>query len=101
MAKKDKKLSAEEALVEVFKVSLDYIDKSDKLHMQFLDTRAKFLTQQIAYKEDEEPMKFFKKAHKKWEDELEKLEIELANVYKEMNDEFNYTQEFYKKLKGN
>ena len=101
MAKKEKKLNTEEALAEVFKISLDYIDKSDKMYMDFLDKKSKFIMDRIALKHEEEPLKFFKKAHKKWELELDELEDELGNVYLEMWKEFEVQLDFYEKLKGN
>ena len=101
MAKKAKKLSTDEALVEVFKVSLDYVDKSDKLYMDFLNNKVKFIMQNIDNKKEEEPLKFFKKVHKKWEMELEALENELADVYSKIGKEVELKQEFYEKLKSN
>ena len=80
MAKKrsSKKLSSDEAFVEIFKASLDYINKTDELDLKILNHKIEFLQQQIAFKEDEEPMKIFKKAHKKWEEELDDLDKEKA-----------------------
>lgn len=101
IAKKAKKLSTDEALVEVFKVSLDYVDKSDKLYMDFLNNKVKFIMQNIDNKKEEEPLKFLKKAHKKWEMELEALENELADVYSKIGKEVELKQEFYEKLKSN
>lgn len=101
MTKKEKKLSTDEALAEVFKVSLDYIDKTDKLYMEFLDKKSKFIMDRIALKHEEEPLKLFKKAHKKWELELDELENELGDVYLEMGKEFEARVDFYEKLKSN
>lgn len=101
MNKKEKELSSDEALIEVFKASLNYFDKTDKLNIEFLNKRIEFIQSRIAFKEEEEPMKLFKKAHKKWEDELEELETELAEAYKTLNDEIVFQYDFYKKMKGN
>lgn len=100
MGKRVKTLNTEEALVEVFKVTLDYIRKSDESYMQFLCTRAKFLNDQIHFKEDEEPLWIFKKSHKKWQDELEELHEDLYDVYKKIEEEHQLNSEFYKKLQS-
>lgn len=97
----EKKLSSDEAVVELFKASLDYINKTDKLDLKIIQHKIEFLQQQIAFKENEEPMKIFKKAHKKWETELESLESELMDAYESWNDEVNFQHDFYQKLKGN
>ena len=96
-----KKLSSDEAIIEIFKASLDYINKTDELDLKFLNHKIEFLQQQIAFKENEEPMKIFKKAHKKWEEELDDLETQLMNAYKDYGDEVMFQHEFYQKLKGN
>lgn len=96
-----KKLTSDEALVEVFKASLDYIKKTDELDLKLLNHKIEFIQQQIAFKADEEPLKIFKKAHKKWEDELEALELDLMNAYKALGDEVDFQHQFYQKLKQN
>ena len=39
MNKKEKELSSDEALIEVFKASFNYFDKTDKLNIEFLNKR--------------------------------------------------------------
>ena len=97
--KKEKKLTSDEAVVELFKIGLDYDKKSYDLLMKHYDERVKFLTKMIHFKENEEPLKYNKKAHKKWEEELEDLNNQLFETYKSIEEEFQYQQDFYKKLK--
>jgi len=95
---KNKQTTADEALVDIFKTSLDYIQKSDELELKIIDNEIKFLQQQIAFKEEREPLKIFKKAHNKWEKELDALEEKLANTYKKLNDEVVSQMEFHRKM---
>ena len=78
-----------------------FVTIKDKSFGEFIDKKSKFIMDRIALKHEEEPLKFFKKAHKKWELELDELEDELGNVYLEMGKEFEVQLDFYEKLKGN
>ena len=101
MKKEKVVLSTDEALVEVFKSSLNYFEESSKLYMKHLSIKANFLEDQIKSKHRDEPSKFFKKTHKKWQMELEKLENDLMDVYRKIEEELSYKDDFYKKLKSN
>jgi len=96
-----KKLSTDEALAEVFRVSFDYAFKSDKLYLEHLDHRIKFLQSMIERHMESEPCKLFKNAHKKWEEELEDWEQQLADAYKNLNDEVIEQRKFIENLKSN
>lgn len=89
----------EQALVNIFKVSLDYINKSDKLYLEHLSVREKNIKGMLNLKYEEEPPKFFKKTHKKWEDEIEDLENQLYDVYKKFEETIQEQHDFYEKLK--
>ena len=96
---KIKELSAEEqAIVDFFKTSLEYIDASDKLYIQHLSTKEKMLQEMLYFKYEEEPFTFFKKAHKKWQTEIDELENQLYDIYLKLEEIFQERQEFYKKL---
>lgn len=101
MKKEKKELTADEALVKAFEVSLNYMEESDKLYMKSLNIRANFISDQIKSKYADEPPKLFKKAHKKWEEELEKLEDQLMDIYKKAGEELEFKMDFYEKLKSN
>jgi len=90
-----KKTNSNDASVELFKASLDYIKKTDELDLELLNHKIEFIQQKIAFKTNEEPIKFFKKAHKKWEDELEALELDLMNAYKVLADEVDFQHQLY------
>ena len=98
--KKNKSLSSDEALVKVFEVTLDHISKTDKLDLEAISHEIKFYEQMIKLKHDEEPLKFFKSSHKKWEAELDDLESQLYRTYEEIGKEVQEQCEFYKKLKS-
>ncbi len=95
-----KQLTSDEALVELFKASLDYSIASDKIYVDFLKQQIDFKQKLIEFKANEEPLKIFKKAHKKWEDEIDALEKELCDAYEKLGKEFFEQQEFYHKLKS-
>jgi len=93
--------SKEDAFVELFKSSLDYISKTNDLDIKIIENDIKILQQEIEFKKMEEPLKLFKNAHKKWEEELETLHLELSNTYKKLNEEVRYQIEFNRKLLEN
>ena len=95
----EKRLSMDEAFVECFKASLDYCIESDRIYTEFLNNQIKFHEKLVKMKAQEEPMKIFKKAHKKWENELDELEKQLCDSYEKLGKEFSDQQEFYHKLK--
>lgn len=100
MKKEKKELTSDNALVKAFEVSLNYMEESDKLYMKSLSIRADLLSKQIKSKYADEPPKLFKKMHKKWQDELDKLEDELMVIYKKVGEEIKYKMDFYEKLKS-
>ena len=99
-SKNKKELSTEDALVETFKIMLDYSIAEDKLYMEHLNTRTKFLNHQIQFLRDSEPLKLFKSSHKKWNDELEELENQLMETYEKIGEEITEQHNFYEKLKN-
>ena len=101
MKKEKVGLSTDEALAKVFKVSLNYFEESSNLYMKHLGVKADFLENQIKSKYQDEPLKFFKKAHKKWQMELEKLENDLMDVYRKIEEELAYKDDFYKQKTSN
>ncbi len=95
-----KQLTSDEALVKLFKASLDYSIASDKIYVDFLQHQIDYKKKLIEFKANEEPLKLFKKAHKKWEVELDELEKDLCDAYEKLGKEFSEQQEFYHKLKS-
>lgn len=89
----------DQALVKAFELGLKGIEESDRLYLKSLDMQEKRIKMELYSKYDNEPLKLFKKKHKKWEDEIEDLESQLQSIYKKAEDLFVENQEFYKKLR--
>ena len=89
----------DQALVKAFELGLKVIEESDRLYLKSLDMQDKRIKMELYSKYDNEPLKLFKKKHKKWEDEIEDLESQLQSIYKKAEDLFVENQEFYKKLR--
>jgi len=68
-----KTLSTEEAFCEICKSTYNYLDKTTKITIEFYENQYKRYEKEIIYHLEEEPPKFFKKAHKKWQEELDSL----------------------------
>lgn len=89
----------EQALAKIFKTSLDYINKSDKLYFKQLSIKENFIKKMLDLKYEEEPPKFLKKAHKKWEDEIDDLNNQLYDIYKKVEETVQEQHDFYEKFK--
>lgn len=89
----------DQALVKAFELGLKSIEESDKLYMKSLEFQEKRIKDMLYSKYEQEPLKLFKKSHKKWEEEIEALENELHGVYLKFEELFKENQDFYKKLK--
>ena len=98
MTKFEETNSEEQAIISLFKFSLEYIDASDKLYIQHLSTKEKMLREMLYFKYEEEHLTIFRKAHKKWETEIDDLEKQLYDIYLKFEVFFQEQQEFYKKL---
>lgn len=66
---------------------LHSVDESNS-YLKFIDAKTKFLISQLDSEYENEPMKLFKKTHKKWEEKIEELNSELSECYKKMEQEF-------------
>lgn len=99
MNKLDKLSPQDQALVKAFELGLKSIEESDRLYMESLNIQEKTIREILYSKYDEEPLKLFKKAHKKWEEEIVDLENQLHNIYIKVEELMKENQEFYKKLK--
>ena len=99
MTKLEELSEKDQALVKAFEIGLEAYDREDKLYMEHLGLQEKRIKTMLGWKYDEEPLKLFKKAHKKWEDEIESLENELYGVYKKMGEAFEERQAFFEQLR--
>lgn len=60
-------------------------ERVDKLLLDVLFTRYKYLKEELEYHILFEPMKIFKTNHQKWEDELNNINLEIQKLYKEIS----------------
>ncbi len=67
--------------------------EESKLFIEHYEQRIKYKTKLLAIVMDEEPSKFFKKAHQKWEDEKKQLEDELEDAYQKLYEEHSFAGE--------
>lgn len=98
MANKKKTLTDSEVFEKTFNIAVNSIQASDELYMKTLELRIKSIQDRIELQEDTEPLKLFKKAHKKWSDELADLEKELRSLYEKYENEIDYQANFYESL---
>ena len=99
MVKLEELSEKDQALVKAFELGLKSVEESDKLYMKSLELQEKRIKDMLYSKYEDEPLKLFKKSHKKWEDEIADLEKQLHEVYLKVEDFFKEQQDFYKKLK--
>ena len=90
----------DDMLLELFKTTLTYTMDADKHYLEMLRVQIEYLQEMIKLKYHDEPWKILKYAHKKWEDEIDELEMDLCHAYENLGKEFFEQQEFYEKLKG-
>ena len=67
--------------------------EESKLFIKHYEQRIKYKSELLAILEDEEPPKFFKKAHQKWIDEKQQLEDELEDAYQKLYEEHTFAGE--------
>ncbi len=96
----NKKMTKDEAIAQLFKSSINFFEKSDELYVEHLKIKEQRIKNNIAFKREQEPLKIFKNAHKKWEIEMEEAEKELFDFYEQVAN-FKLEQlEFYESLKA-
>lgn len=83
MSKKEDK----ELFDKVIDVCLLYSAKESEFFMNMINTKIKFLKKQLEWKYDMEPLRIFKKKHKRWEDEIDDLENQLSRAYIDLGEE--------------
>ena len=86
--------------LELFKTTLTYTMDADKHYLEMLRVQIEYLQEMVKLKYHDEPWKILKTAHKKWEEEVDELEMQLCHAYENIGQEFFEQQEFYHKLKG-
>lgn len=88
-----KKLTTEEAFCEIYKTLYKSLENTTQATIKFYENEYKMYEELIVNHLEDEPPKFLKKTHKKWEDKLEELTNEHDEAYKNYIDE---CQELYK-----
>lgn len=73
MTKKESNIELEKAFAELYVSSAINLKNSTMNSIRLYDEKCKFIRNQIYTLKNEEPLKFFKKSHKNWENKLKKL----------------------------
>lgn len=89
-----------EANCKVIDLMLYYLLKDNELSMKALDNRIKFLQNMMTIELDNEPLSFFKKKHKAWEEKIEDLEEQLFQAHKSFEDVFEDIVQIQTQLNG-
>lgn len=63
--------------------------------MKMIDNKIKFLNSMLAIEYENEPFKLFKKAHQEWSERVEKLNSDLTECYKKLEEEFQEIQNIH------
>lgn len=87
------KLTSEEALCELLKINYNYLNESTNLSIKFYENQYKMYEHLICNHLQDEPLKFFKTKHNKWQDELKNLNEKHDKAFRNFLDECN---ELYK-----
>lgn len=78
--KNDNELTEKEIIKKIFTTSFSFIHKCEKDSINFYETKRKRLLHQLNLHDSLEPLKFLKKKHENWENERDKLNLELVEV---------------------
>ena len=89
----EKSIANSELANKFIKLTECHLLEESKLFIEHYEQRIKYKTKLLAIVMDEEPSKFFKKAHQKWEDEKKQLEDELEDAYKKLYEEHTFAGE--------
>jgi len=65
-----------------------HTQRENEILFSFLGHRYNYLRKKLELKLAYEPPKFLKKLHKKWENEVEYLEVQINSIFKELDDEW-------------
>lgn len=87
-----------QVLVKSFELGLKNKELADKMYLEALHKKEELIRMELCFKYDEEPLKIFKKRHKKWQDEIDALDSQLMDIYKKGEELFLENHEFYKEL---
>lgn len=85
---KIKKLTTDEALVQIFGASYKFIFDNTKLFISFYEIKYKRLQRELIDHEESEPLKIFKKRHEEWESKSEQLKVELETTFNNLMEEY-------------
>ena len=97
MSKKAK--NSDQLFAELFVSTFKNLNDSTLKTIYFYENQYKIYDKLICSHMDSEPMKIFKKAHKKWEEELEQLKRSYNKAWENYIDECNEWVEIQKLVK--
>lgn len=81
MTKKESSNELEKAFAELYVSNAINLKNSTINIAKFYNEKCKFIRKQIFILKNEEPLKFFKKSHKNWEDKLQDLKQKYDNSF--------------------
>lgn len=91
-----KSMNKDELIINLFKTQFDYCYKNTNGFITFYESKKNRLICQIYEHTKEEPCKFFKKTHKKWQDELDSLNKDLDDTYDKLMEEYKELEKLLK-----
>lgn len=83
-----KNINKDELISKLFKLQFDYCYKNTNEFIEFYENKKNRLIRQIYDHSKEEPCKFLKKTHKKWQDELDLLNKDLDDTFNKLTEEY-------------
>ncbi len=81
--------SSDELLAEVYVSTYKYLHDSTLNTISFYEKQYKMYGNLIESHKDLEPIKFFKRSHQKWQDEMDKLKESYDNAFTNFLNECN------------
>lgn len=86
---KKEKFTTEETIDQIYKTSFKIACNSTLNFIKFYDYKHKLLQQEIIRLEKKEPLRIFKKTHKKWEAKKDQLNLEIENTFSKLMEKYN------------
>ena len=81
-----KVLSDTDITLKLIELQMKQIEQADSIYMKSLQLKEQRLRSMLAFKLEEEPLRIFKKKHKKWEDEVSAIEEEISEHYQKITE---------------
>lgn len=86
-------------LMKIFKTLLAYSTELDKQYFELLTIKITHLENMFKLKKCEEPIRFLKEKHKKWQEEIDLISKKIYDTYETIGDEIHEQIDFQNKIK--